>query len=321
MARFCLVRTVLSCPEPVIFQQRIAIKMSNDTRRQSTGVEGLDERLGGGLIPGTLTVVVGATGIGKTQMGVQFAGAGQQEDERPGIIFDMCARGDSQSHADYAQRICGWDLQVADAKCAGHLEDFFAEDRSHAHYLQIFGYQGRRVTRNELDFYEWNDWQAQLNTRLAGAIAFFYGNFVQGVSRVVVDGIEPVDRAADSIQLNLFEYIYHQILRKEPLWVARDLFRQHFRQFASQAEQHVYDSSRIGCQLLCTSHETMLEDLIARPLEQGDVLSNANTLIYMGKIKDGNCIRRALYIPKHRGSACTEDIVPYTIDEQGVHVG
>ena len=37
---------------------------------------GLDELLGGGLLPGTLTVVVGSTGIGKTQLGLQFAQAG-----------------------------------------------------------------------------------------------------------------------------------------------------------------------------------------------------------------------------------------------------
>ena len=295
--------------------------MAIETERQTTGVEGLDELLGGGLVPGTLTVVVGATGIGKTQLGVQFAGAGQQETGRRGIIFDMVARGDSQTHAEYAQRVCGWDLQGADPEYATKLDEFFADDRFHGHYLRIFGYQGRRVTRDELDFYEWNEWQAELNTRLAAAISFFYGSFVQDVTRVVVDGIEPVDRPADSVQLHLFDYVYHQILRKDPLWVARDLFRHRFRQFAPEAEQHVYDPGRIGCQLLCTSRETMLEDLISRPLEQGDVLSNANTLVYMGKIRDGNRVRRALYIPKHRGSACTEDIVPYTIDGQGVRVG
>ena len=294
--------------------------MVTDTDRQSTGVEGLDELLGGGLVPGTLTVVAGATGIGKTQLGVQFAGAGQQETGQRGIIFDMSARGDSQSHAEYARRVCGWDFQVADSECANKLDDFFANDRFHGHYLRIFGYQGRHVTRHELDFYEWNDWQAELNARLTAAISFFYGSFVQGVTRAVVDGIEPTDRPTDSIQLHLFEYVYHQILRKDPLWVARDLFRQRFCQFAPETEQHVYDPGRIGCQLLYTSHETMLEDLIARPLQQGDVLSNANTLIYMGKIKNGNRIRRALYIPKHRGSACTEDIVPYTIDDRGVRV-
>ena len=40
----------------------------NSPARQSTGVADLDRRLGGGLVPGTLTVVVGATGIGKTQL-------------------------------------------------------------------------------------------------------------------------------------------------------------------------------------------------------------------------------------------------------------
>ena len=29
----------------------------------------------------------------------------------------------------------------------------------------------------------------------------------------------------------------------------------------------------------------MLDDLIARPLDEGDVLSNANTVIYMGKTR------------------------------------
>ncbi len=44
--------------------------------RLSTGIDGLDDLLGGGLLPGTLTAVVGSTGIGKTQFGLQFANAG-----------------------------------------------------------------------------------------------------------------------------------------------------------------------------------------------------------------------------------------------------
>ena len=43
--------------------------------RLATGVAGLDALLGGGLIPGTVAVFAGATGIGKTQLGVQFAQA------------------------------------------------------------------------------------------------------------------------------------------------------------------------------------------------------------------------------------------------------
>jgi hypothetical protein len=140
------------------------------------------------------------------------------------------------------------------------------------------------------------------------------------VRRVVVDGVEPADTPNDSIQLNLFEYIYHQVLRKDPEWVARDLFRAHYREHAGEAGKYLYPTSDVGCLLLYTSHETMLDDLIAKPLAEGDALSNANTLIYMGKIREGHKIGRALYIAKHRGSACTEEIVPYTIDDRGLKI-
>ena len=38
--------------------------------------------LGGGLLPGTLCVVYGATGIGKTHLGLHFAHAGETGDGR-----------------------------------------------------------------------------------------------------------------------------------------------------------------------------------------------------------------------------------------------
>jgi KaiC/GvpD/RAD55 family RecA-like ATPase len=295
--------------------------------RQSTGISGLDELLGGGLIPGTLTVIVGATGIGKTQFGLQYARAGGSQEGQRGVIFDCSSRGDSQNHAEYARRMFDWELAVADAGKAVDVEHMFASPRNategipySADYLHLFDYHGRRVTRRDLDWDEWRNWQAELNSRLRAAIAFLYGNFVRGVRRVVVDGVEPADRPGESIQFNLFEYVYHQILRKDPEWVARDLFREAYRRHADEAAQHTYDPARIGCLLLYTSHETMLDDLISRPLDEGDVLSNANTLIYMGKIRDGNRLARGLYIAKHRGSACDERIVEYRIESGGLRV-
>jgi KaiC/GvpD/RAD55 family RecA-like ATPase len=65
----------------------------------------------------------------------------------------------------------------------------------------------------------------------------------------------------------------------------------------------------------------MLDDLISRPLDEGDVLSNANTLIYLGKIRDGNRLTRGLYIAKHRGSACDERILEFRIEQQGLRIG
>jgi KaiC/GvpD/RAD55 family RecA-like ATPase len=292
----------------------------SDAARLSTGIDGLDALLGGGLLPGTLTVVVGSTGIGKTQLGLQFAHAGQQQEGRDGILFDMSSRGDTQNHADYARRMFGRELRAVDPHRPMTLDGFFNPQRIDGDYLHVFDYSGQRVTRGDLDANAWRDWQAEIAHKLGASIAFFYGNFVRGVRRAVIDGIEPVDRPSDSIQIEMFEYIYHQILRKDPEWVARDLFRQDYRRNADAAAEHRYDPAEVGCMLLYTTHETMLDAMIERPLDEGDMLSNANTVIHMGKIRDGMKFRRALYIAKHRGSACADEIIPYRIDDGGIRL-
>lgn len=288
--------------------------------RLSTGVHGLDELLGGGLLPGTLTVVVGSAGIGKTQLGLQYLYAGRGQEGRGGIVFDMSARGDSQHHAEYARRMFGWELEPVAPQLHVPLEGFFSPDRRHGDYLHVFEMSGRRVTRRDLDFDAQFDWQAEITRRLHCSIAFFYGNFIRGARRTVIDGIEPVDRPSDSIQLELFEYVYHQILRKEAEWVARDLFREQFRQNAERVAAHPYDPATIGCMLLQTAHETSLDALLERPLDEGDMLSNANTVLYMGKIREGTKFRRALYVAKHRGSACSDEIIPYRITDRGIQL-
>jgi KaiC/GvpD/RAD55 family RecA-like ATPase len=293
----------------------------NTQARLSSGIDGLDELLGGGYLPGAMVAVVGSTGIGKTQFGLQFADAGLKQEKRRGIVFDMCARGDSQNHADYAHRMCGWNLTEVDAE--GHLDlaRFFEEKSPGGDYLHVFREGGRRVTRADMDFDGWHDWQAELARCLNATIAFFYGNFVQGARRAVVDGIEPVDRPSDSVQFELFEYVYHQILRKEAEWVARDLFREQFRAHAEEIARHVYDPGEVGCMILITSHETTLDGLVERPLDEGDVLSNANTIIHLGKIREGTKFRRAMYVSKHRGSACADEMIPYHIEDKGIVLG
>ena len=81
---------------------------ANDRLR--TGIPELDAHLGGGLFPGTLTVLAGATGIGKTQLGLDFLDAGQRQEGRRGIVFDMSSRGDSQNHRNYAAAHFDWQL-------------------------------------------------------------------------------------------------------------------------------------------------------------------------------------------------------------------
>lgn len=288
--------------------------------RLRTGIAGLDELLGGGLLPGTLTVVLGATGIGKTQLGLQFAQAGRRQEGESGILFDMTARGDAQSHHEYARRLCGWTLRdfAADEKL--EPEAVWQRERIRSDYAHIFERSGRRPAVGEMDADEWREWKLELTKKLDRTIAFFYGNFVHGVRRCVIDGVEPVEKAADSFQFHMVEYVYHQILRKEADWVARDLFRVKFRANEETVREHAYDSNEVGCLLLATSTEVMLDDLLSRPLETGDLLSNANTVILMGKIRDGTKMRRALHVAKHRGSACSEEIVPFEIGENGLRL-
>ncbi|MEW4529880.1 ATPase domain-containing protein [Maioricimonas sp. JC845] len=289
-----------------------------DATRIRTGIDTLDNMLGGGLLPGTLTVVMGATGIGKTQLGLQFAHQGQQQEGETGVFFDMTSRGDAQNHRDYAERLFDWPLTAIPPAIEGPLTDVWTREKGRFDICHIFDRAGKRVSVRDLDPDELREWKSELNRKLLHTIRFFYGNFVHGVRRCVIDGIEPIERASESIQFELFEYIYHQILRKESDWVARDLFRAQFRSQSEQVADHAYDHRQIACLMLYTSHEVMLDGLLSRPIESGDVLSNANTIIYMGKVRDGMRMGRALHVAKHRGSACDDAIVPFDITDQGI---
>ena len=288
------------------------------TTRLQTGIPRLDEMLGGGLLPGTQTVVVGATGIGKTQLGLQFAQAGQAQEGERGIVLDLTSRGDSQNQAEYARRLFAWELREFASEGFCDATDVWQRDRARHDYLHLFRRTGRRVTQSDLSVEEWQEWNAELARKLDRAVQFFYGNFVHGVRRCVLDGVEPTERASDSFQFQVIDYVYHQILRKDDDWVARDLFRVHFRSQADHVAAHRYDHRDIGCLLLSTSHEILLDDLVARPLDSGDALSNANTILLMGRVRDGLRMTRALHVAKHRGSACDDAIVPFDIGPQGI---
>ena len=113
------------------------------------------------------------------------------------------------------QRMFGWSIRAEARDGRFSPAGFFDGERSRGDYLHVFDAQGRRVTQRELDFDGWHDWQAELAAQAGITIDFFYGNFVRGARRAVIDGIEPAERPSESIQFELFEYVYHQVLRKE----------------------------------------------------------------------------------------------------------
>ena len=62
----------------------------------------------------------------------------------------------------------------------------------------------------------------------------------------------------------------------------------------------------------------MLDDLLAQPIGEGDVFSNANTIVFLGRTREPTRLGRALYVAKHRGSACSDEIHPYRITDRGL---
>lgn len=291
--------------------------------RQALGWGPLDDALGGGLLPGTLTVVAGATGAGKTQLGLRWADAGLRAEGRRGAVCDLTSRGDPQNHADYAARLFDW--MLAEWHLRPPTDDDFHRawdaDRPLGEYFRPFASAaaaGRRVTRSDLEEEQWHAWKGDLARIYRGAAGYFYRQFARGCRRVVFDGVEPADRFSESIQFEFFEYIYHHVVRQDDEWAAREWLREKYRAHEADVHAHRYDCSKIGCMYLYTTPHVMLDDLISGPIGQGDVFAGANTIVLMGRVRRGDGgLGRALAVVKHRGSACGDEILPYRITESG----
>jgi KaiC/GvpD/RAD55 family RecA-like ATPase len=268
-----------------------------------------------------MTVLAGATGAGKTQLGLRWANQGLAGDGRRGILCDLTSRGDAQNHAGYARGQFGWEVVPFSAEGTPDLGAVWDFDRTLGDYFHPFDRAGRRVTRRDLDPDEWHAWKTDLARVLRVSVAYFYSHFVRGTRRVVVDGIEPTERFSESIQFEFFEYLYHNVLRKEDEWAARELFRERYRANESNVLAHRYDHTALGCLYLYTTPHMLLDDLMAEPIGEGDIFSNANTIILMGRTRGAGRMGRALYVAKHRGSYCGDEVLPYHITEQGLVLG
>jgi circadian clock protein KaiC len=84
-------------------------------RRVLTGIKGLDEMLGGGFVPGSMALVRGAPGTGKTSLALQYLIDGATKHNEPGLLISF-EEFPSSLHRD-AESL-GWDLQgmVEDGK-------------------------------------------------------------------------------------------------------------------------------------------------------------------------------------------------------------
>jgi KaiC len=291
------------------------------TSRVSTGLPKLDAMLGGGLLPGTLTVIYGATGIGKTHLGLAFADHGKVADGARGIVLDLNGRGDSQQHDEYAARLFAWSLKPWTHTVTPMAHPYPPPDQMEAFYSNACPWVGR-----VRDFqvaapdggreFDWN-WKAAYNHALYTVRPFVYFHCGAGTRRVVVDGVEPMDSPADSIQFFIFDELYRKTIHRDaetlgmeiclPVWKHREFI-----------DAHLYDHAALTTLVLVTTEETRLEDLLARKVATGDIGATANTIVVLGSERVGNRLARMLCVVKHRGSAMSDEIVEYRIGTGGI---
>ncbi len=74
-----------------------------------TAIVGLDAVLGGGgLVGGTMALIEGALGAGKTTRGLQFVQRGVVERGEPGVVITVLHQ---PAQFDHAALTTGWDLR------------------------------------------------------------------------------------------------------------------------------------------------------------------------------------------------------------------
>lgn len=290
------------------------------TTRVSTGLDRLDQMLGGGLLPGTLTVVYGATGIGKTHLGLGFAHRGCREEGAPGLLFDMNARGDSQQHHAYAERLYGWRLGRWTHTVTPMTDPYPPADQMEAFYCDALPWVGKlrdyQVPAGDGLEFDWN-WKAMYNHALYTVRPFVYFHLAAGSRRVVIDGIEPMDAPADYIQPFLFGELYRTLIHRDSETLGMEICLPVWR-YRDYIEAHRYDHAEVTTLLLVTTEETPLDQLIGRKVAAGDIGAVANTIVVMGSERVGNRLGRFICVVKHRGSPMSDEIAEYRVTDQGI---
>jgi circadian clock protein KaiC len=99
----------------VVPQEVVSFGYASSRRRLTSGLEGLDAMLGGGLFDKSLTLVSGATGTGKSLLASHFVAGGVESGERAMLLsFE-------ESHDQLARNAAAWGLDFERLESEGRL--------------------------------------------------------------------------------------------------------------------------------------------------------------------------------------------------------
>ncbi|MCX6777997.1 MAG: hypothetical protein NT157_03875 [Candidatus Micrarchaeota archaeon] len=96
--------------------------------RVATGIPGLDELLGGGMKGHSVCLVAGASGTGKTTLGMQFLYEGANTYNEPGLLISF--EEDKRQINDYFSSF-SWDLGLLESKRKLVVLEYPAQEISH----------------------------------------------------------------------------------------------------------------------------------------------------------------------------------------------
>lgn len=94
-------------------KQNLKLTYTASEERMPSGVRGLDEKIGHGLLRGSTTAIVGAAGVGKTTFAFQFLAEGVIENGEPGIF---CCFEESADEVRRMARNYGYDITELEKK-------------------------------------------------------------------------------------------------------------------------------------------------------------------------------------------------------------
>ena len=235
----------------------------------------------------------------------------------------MNARGDSQQHDEYAARLFDWSLVPWTHAVPPMADPYPPAAQLSANYCNALRWAGRLrefqvpAPDGALEF-DWS-WKSSYAQALYTVRPFFYFHFAHGARRVVIDGVEPMDQPADSIQFFMFDQLYRTVIHRDAETLGMEICLPGWRHRAF-IDSHRYEHTDITTLLLVTTEETRLEDVLARKIAVGDTGATANTIIVMGSERVGHRLARLLSVVKHRSSAKSDEIVEYRIGARGIEL-